>query len=124
MFCPLKRSSYHSFNKYFTFSSLILHTFSLSLFVLSESLNHILHSFCVESEVTIRSHHKQLVSSSWISCIRYGIGFGTLLFLTHVLITCHGVLARNLDLHPFPYGIGSIVAMFIGFLLVDTTFTR
>jgi hypothetical protein len=39
-------------------------------------------------------------------------------------MSCHGVLARNLDLHPFPFGIGSIVAMVIGFLLVDTTFTR
>jgi endonuclease/exonuclease/phosphatase family metal-dependent hydrolase len=75
------------------------------------------------SNESAKNQNKRVPTSSWMLSIQCGFGFGTLLFLTHFLMSCHGVLARNLDLHPFPYGIGSILAMVIGFLLVDAPFT-
>eukprot|EP01130_Rhizamoeba_saxonica_P018679 TRINITY_DN9428_c0_g1_i1.p1 TRINITY_DN9428_c0_g1~~TRINITY_DN9428_c0_g1_i1.p1 ORF type:complete len:631 (+),score=77.57 TRINITY_DN9428_c0_g1_i1:66-1895(+) len=49
--------------------------------------------------------------------ISYGIAYGALYFLYHWLCTYHSVFPRWIELHPFPYGIGMIVAFSVGIFL-------
>jgi len=55
--------------------------------------------------------------SSTIGCIRFGVGFGTLVFLTHWLCTSHGVIARWIGIEPFPSGVGIVASIALGVYL-------
>lgn len=46
-----------------------------------------------------------------------GIGFGVLLFLTHWVLSAHGVMARWIELDPLPFGAGLIAVMLVAFLV-------
>jgi hypothetical protein len=49
-----------------------------------------------------------------------GIGFGALFFLSHLILTEHGVLARWLGHDPFPVGACVIAAAAAGYKLGET----
>jgi hypothetical protein len=44
--------------------------------------------------------------ASKLTNIRMGVGMGLLVFLSHWILTAHGVIARWIDVDPFPAGIG------------------
>eukprot|EP01125_Pyxidicula_operculata_P001656 TRINITY_DN11494_c0_g1_i1.p1 TRINITY_DN11494_c0_g1~~TRINITY_DN11494_c0_g1_i1.p1 ORF type:complete len:669 (-),score=171.48 TRINITY_DN11494_c0_g1_i1:157-2163(-) len=56
-------------------------------------------------------------SFSFFVDLKLGVGFGALLFLTHWLLTSHSVIPRWIDLDPFVYGIGYLVAFVVGIFL-------
>jgi len=56
--------------------------------------------------------------------LRFGVGFGALLFATNWLMSGHGTLPRWADVHPFPYGCGVIVSLIAGIILSRTKVAR
>jgi len=62
--------------------------------------------------------------ASWWTDCRLGIGFGSLLFLSHWILTAHGIFARWIDLDPFVIGILMMLSMVVGILVNKHPFVR
>ena len=58
-----------------------------------------------------------VASFSWI---RSGLGLGSILFLTHLWLTSHGILPRWADMDPFPQGLLIIIGMGISVLIMKS----
>lgn len=56
-------------------------------------------------------------SATWLDTIRFGLGFGALYFVTHWILTSHGLIARWIGVDPFYYGIAMMFSFAGGMCL-------